>query len=201
MLPTHVTSIISFLCCSLIFSASFAQESADTESQSLNQQYNTLIDKSETFNEYKVIKKTVLTDFWKVVNDSIAVKENTRKATQTTLNAKIAQIEALNNTVQEKDNELATGEEEKSTLVVLGTRTNKSSYAILSVVIPFLLLIAIGFLVVKSKADTSSTKIAKQDLNDLEVEFENYKKKALDLQAKLNRELQTERNKLQEMKR
>ena len=178
-----------------------SQESITAENQTLNQQYNTLIEKSETFNEYKVIKKTVLTDFWKVVNDSLTVSDNNRIETLTTLNSKKAQIDALNNTIQEKDNELATGEQEKSTLMVLGSRTNKSSYAIISVVIPLVLLTVIGFLVVKSKANTSSTKTAKQDLTDLEVEFENYKKRALEVQAKINRELQTERNKLQEMKR
>lgn len=199
MLPKLPIAILSFVFCLLSFHVSTAQQGENNQNQTLNQQYNSLIENSETFNDYKVIKRNKLTDFWEVVNDSITLVNKSRREANTTIETKKNQIQELNSVIQQKDQELATGQEEKSTLIVLGVKTNKSSYAIISIIIPFVLLIIIGFLAVKSRIDSQTTKSAKQHLSSIEKEYEDYKKRALDNQVKLNRELQTERNKLLEL--
>ena len=199
MLSKFPATLFSFVCCVLLFHISNAQQDETAKNQTLNQQYKTLMEKSETFNDYKVIKINKLTNFWKVITDSIALVDKSKTEALILVEAKKTQIEELNNTIQQKDKELATGEEEKSTITVFGSRTKKSSYAIISIIIPFALLVVIGFLVVKFRVNTQTTKSAKQDLSTLEKEYEEYKKRALDSQTKLNRELQTERNKLVEL--
>ena len=201
MLPKLITPYFCLIFCTLIFNVSLSQQQENNEVQNLNQQYNTLIESSETFNEYKVIKRNKLNSFWKIVTDSVEQTDKLRKEALVTIEAKKAQIEELNNVIQQKDQDLAAGEEEKSSITVLGARINKSSYAIISVIIPIILIAVIGMLIAKFKVDRQTAKIAKQHLFALEKEFEDYKKRAMDNQIKLNRELQTERNKLQELNR
>ena len=68
-------------------------------------------------------------------------------------------------------------------------------------ILPFLLIALIIGLWLKLKSDGIATKEAKRSLSLVEKEYENYKKRALDNQMKLKRELQTERNKLLELKK
>lgn len=201
MLPKSIYNFFFVLFCLLFCQISIAQQNDNTDDQTLNEQYNTLIENSETFNEYKVIKKNTLNDFWKVVSDSVALLNTEKKEALSTVRSKQTQIDALNSTIQTKDKELATGEAEKSNITVLGADISKSLYAIISILIPLALLVVIGFLIVKSKVDLQSTKSAKKDLTTLEEEFKEHKKRAMDNQSKLNRELQTERNKLAELKK
>jgi ATP-dependent Zn protease len=201
MFTKSLTSALSMLVCVLSAHLSLAQDAAISQSQTLNEQYNTLVDKSQTYNEYKVIKQHELTDFWKVVGDSVTEVNTAKQEALATIATKQAQIESLNNTILQKEQDLASGEEEKANITVLGAEISKSSYAIISLIIPFILLVIIAFLAVKSKVDGTATKTAKQDFSGLQEEYEAYKKRALDLQTKLNRELQTERNKLSELKR
>lgn len=201
MLPKSLTSLLSLLFCVLFAHVSMAKQDAVSQNQTLNEQYNTLIEKSETFNEYKVIKKTTLTDFWKVVSDSVREVNKSKREALTTIATKSAQIEDLNNIILKKEEELAAGEEEKANITVLGSEISKSFYAVLSLVIGLALLVVIGFLIAKSRVDSLTAKTSRQNKSILEKEYEEYKKRALDIQVKLNRELQTERNKLSELKR
>jgi len=201
MLPKLPTSLLSFLFCALFAHVSLAQQDATSQNQTLNEQYKTLIEKSETFNEYKVIKKNTLTDFWRVVSDSVRAVNKSKREALSTVKTKNAQIEDLNNTILKKDEALAAGEEEKANITVLGAEVSKSLYAVISLVIPLVLLVVIGFLIAKSRVDSVTAKTSRQNKLILEKEYEAYKKRALDIQAKLNRELQTERNKLSELKR
>jgi hypothetical protein len=195
---TNKSTILPVLALILI---SFQSNAQDNISQSLSQQYNSLIEDSETFNEYKVIKKTVLNDFWKVVGDSISENRAIKKEAFSNIKTKQAQIDELNQTIETKNQELAEGEEEKTSIAVLGVNTNKSLYAIVSIIIPFVLLVVIGALVVKIRANVITTKTAVSESSKMESEYEDYKKKAMDIQMKLKRELQTERNKLMEISR
>jgi hypothetical protein len=186
--------------CLSIFQISFAQEnSTEVVDQSLDQRFNSLVENSETFNEYKVIKKTTLNEFWKVVSDSVALSEESRKSGLSTIKIKQRQIEDLNLIVANKDKELASGEEEKSNISVLSGDFNKSTYAIVSVIIPLVLLLVIGIVIVKMKSDNSKTVASQKELSSLTAEFETHKKSALEIQMKLKRELQTEWNKLAEL--
>jgi len=199
MLPKKPTLVFCVLfSCVLALPASAQNESTD---QSLNGQYQNLVENSESFNEYKVIKKKVLSDFWRVVSDSTSKSRAAQKSSLETIKAKEAQIEELNATIEVKDVELASGEEEKASITVLGASINKSAYAVVSVILPIVLLGLIGLLLVKFKTNAYTTNTAVKNLEQTEAEYEEYKKKALETQMKLKRELQTERNKISEVNR
>ncbi len=189
----------SFFFFILFFQVSIAQQNETPKDQTLNQQYNTLIEKSETFNDYKVLKKNKLNAFWKTVSDSVSLADKSKREALATINVKKAQIEELNSVIKTKDEELATGEEEKSNISVAGIQVNKSSYAVISVILPVALLGVIGFLIVRIRMYHQTTSTAQKELKTMENECNDYKKRALDTQIKLNRELQTERNKLLEL--
>ena len=196
-----MTSILCVLFCTLSFHLSLSQENDSTQQQTLNQQYEEMIRRSETFNDYKVIKQYILSDFWQVVNDSIAQKNRSEQEALSTAQTKQTQLETLKNIIVTKDKELIANQEEKLTITIFGTRVNKSSYVILSIMIVFVLLALIIFLILKTKIGHEIAKIAKKDLSMMEQEYEDYRKRTLNAQIKLKRELQTERNKLTELKK
>ncbi len=199
MSPQPSLKHFSFLFFILFFQVSVAQQNENIGDQTLNQQYSTLIEKSETFNDYKVIKKNKLKAFWKTVSDSVNQAGKSKREALAAIGVKKAQIEELNDIIKTKDEELATGEEEKSNITVAGIPFNKSSYAVISTILPAALLGVIGFLIVRIRMYHQTTRTAQKELKTMENECNDYKKRALDTQIKLNRELQTERNKLLEL--
>lgn len=175
-----------------------SQQNDSTFNQTLNEQFRILIQDSETYNEYKVIKQDKLNAFNNVIGDSVDAFTKSREEANAKIRTQKATIESLNEIISEKDETISSGEEEKSNLSVLGVQFDKQTYAIISLIMPFLLIVVIVSLLVKMKNNITDTKEAKKSLISVEKEFDEYKKRALDTQMKLKRELQTERNKLLE---
>lgn len=182
-----------------IIPASVAQNSEIIENQSLKDQYDHMIEKSETYAEYKVIKTEKLNAFWQTAQDSLKMINDQKNDANTTINSQRYEIEDLTTTIAEKDELLQQGESEKANISVLGIVFNKTAYSFISLIIYCGLIVIIGLLYTKLKTNNSITKTAKQTLYDVEQQYEEHKKVALEKQMKLNRELQTERNKLMEV--
>ena len=184
-----------------IFSFGKAQTSESAKDMNLHDQFKTMVDKSETYNDYKVIKQSKLTEFMGLIKDSISVLNRSKKDAYAKIVSQETKLEALNTAILEKDEIIANNDEEKSTISVLGMRMNKLSYSIISLILPLLLLIIIGGLVVKLQHNNRVTNQARADLERVEKEYESHKRNTLETQMKLKRELQTERNKLLEFKK
>ena len=154
--------------------------------------------KSQNYREYKVIKENVLDAFWKIVRDSVASK-------QATLAAKDQNIQKLNATLAETQAKLKEKEESMANIVhdsthirVLGINFAKGVF-ITTVMIIFAILVLMVLLISgRLKMIHSSMKERADAFTSLSNEFEEYKRKAMEKQTKLSRELQNERNRLSE---
>ena len=197
----NITAIFLSLLTFGVINIAIAQNEEKAVQHNLNTQYETLIENSETFNEYKVIKKTKLDEFQKVVKDSLSMINNSKKEAFNKLKTQQAQVKELTAQVSAKDAEKAELQESISSINVLGINMDKTSYVIVSLIIPAVLLIVIVLLIGKMKHNNRTTKEAQQHLASIESEYEEHKKRALETQMKLKRELQTERNKLMETAR
>jgi hypothetical protein len=180
--------------------SSFAQQEADALEGKfpLNDRYQLLKSKSQNYKEYKVIKETVLDSFWKIVRDSVATKE-------AALAARDQNIRQLNSTLAETQVALKKKEESMAEVVhdsthirVLGINFSKSVFITTVALIVGILVLLVVFVTGRLKLIHSSMKERVDAFTSLSNEFEEYKRKAMEKQTKLSRELQTERNRLSE---
>jgi hypothetical protein len=161
------------------------------------ERYLLMKSKSQSFKEYKVIKESVLDGVWKITQDSLQGKQQ-----------KIAlandSLKKLNLIIQQADAAAKTKDESLSEMTHAGTHVTLLGIDILKsvfITITFSIIAAlIVFLVVlfgRLKLIHVSLKDKTGSLDSTQREFEEYKRKAMEKQTKLSRELQDERNKLQ----
>ncbi len=192
-----------FPICLLLSTFSFAQSvpaAADDKSASLQERYTSMKAKAETYQDYKVIKEYVLDGTWKIIMDSVKEKKLAIAQNQQTIAQLKADLQANQLTLSNERAAAATVVHDSTHISVLGIGFKKNVFLILVTVIFACLLLAGSAMAARMKLlqTTTNEKIVIADL--VTKEFEDYKHKALDKQTKLARELQTEKNKLEELK-
>jgi len=162
--------------------------------------YNDIYNNSESYNEYKVVKATRLKSFWKVVEDSLNLyRSNIDKEAAMVLN-KIETNKALQARIKELEGSLESSKYNTDRISIFGVSLKKNVYNwIVWLIITGLTFATFyslsGIILIKR----TSHKL-KKEFNDLMEEFEVYKKKSYDNKIKMGRELQNERNMVEEMK-
>jgi hypothetical protein len=166
----------------------------------LNERYRIMRDNSPTYNEYKEVKGYVLEGFWKIIADSLNVQRAALRQAHGTIAGLRKEVQDAQASLKQKDASMAEVLHNSTHITVAGMDMTKSVFiTVFTVVVAGLALIIIyGTLRLKWMRSEMREKI---DLaNRLNVEFEEYKRNALDKQMKISRELQNERNRIQEMK-
>ena len=187
--------------CFFIFNLGIAQNQDSTQQVTLTTSLENLMQKSESFNEYKVIKKDLLIEFNKTLKDSLSTINKLKANAYVSIKDQKLKISNLEATIIEKDALINSSDDEKNSISVMGITFQKKTYSIISIIIPFLLIVIIIVIWIRSISSIKNTKEANNNLEEIQLELEEYKKRALDTQMKLKRELQTERNKLSEKKK
>jgi hypothetical protein len=147
-----------------------------------------------------VIKEFVLDGVWKVVQDTV----NEQKALLAQSYEKISQLEASlqssEMTLKKERDASAETVHDSTHIAFLGIDVKKSSF------LSFLLfafagsVTAISLIAGKMKIMRSTMKEKIVIADVISHEYEEFKRRALEKQTKLSRELQNERNKLEELK-
>src|SRR5690606_19275597 len=109
----------------LIQSISFSQ----TTDESLNSKWDKMLNKSSTYERYKVIKKTELADFWKFVEDSVSILKNQLAQERTLIAKQKSEIDQLQKQSAEINSSLESTRNEKDTMTFMGMDVDKYSYA------------------------------------------------------------------------
>lgn len=191
-----------FLAFSLLASTlSSAQPSAvDEQHLTLRDRYSLMKSKAETYQDYKVIKEAVLDGVWKIIMDSVKSQKLLAAEGRQIISKSEADLKATQLTLT-KEREAAAGVVHDSAhIAFLGIDFKKGVFLAIVVIIfsSFILLVSLLAAKMKLLRATTNEKIVIADL--VTKEFEDFKRRALDKQIKLSRELQTERNKLEELK-
>jgi hypothetical protein len=185
----------------------FAQTSAPTpgsealakDTKTLNERFVVLKEKSQSFKDYKVIKEVVLDAYWRLIMDSVkAQKASILKARQSiaALDSSLADIKRQ---LQQKQDSMESVEHASTHITVLGIDFQKGVFATIMGVLFAVLVVIIGVILARLKMIHTSYKQKADTVEELNHEYEEFKRKAMDKQTKLSRELQDERNKLQAM--
>lgn len=176
------------------------QQEAEQKIGSLKDSYQELYSKSENYNDYKVIKSTRLNAFWKSVDDSLGIY----KAEIRTNRSEIAGLKGELNRLEEKqvqlENDLDKAVARADGISVFGFLMHKNTYNLIVWGIILGLGVAIFFLFGSQLRSKRLYKTTRKEFKDLVEEFEDYRKKSYDKKIKMGRELQTERNKVEELK-
>lgn len=193
-----------FLSISLLASnLSFAQPVSvplEEKNYTLNERYFLMKTKAQTYQDYKVIKGFVLDGVWKIVMDSV----KGQKLLITGANETISQLKGRLETAQItliKERESVAGIVNDSTHIsLLGIDFKKSVFLILVAIVFSAFVLIISFIAGKMKLMRAIMKEKIVIADVVTHEYEEFKRKALEKQTKLSRELQSERNKMEELK-
>jgi hypothetical protein len=167
---------------------------------SLKGQYEDLLRHSWMQKGYKVIDPTRLNTLWKSVNDSLNRNKRLLTATNQKLDQQAKQINELRNTPGTTNSAIA-GESVSTAeqIQVLGMTVDVVTYN--WVVWGAIVVLALGLAGVLFTTTKSSHEARhhKQLYEEISSEYNTYKTKAKEKELKLARELQTERNNLEEL--
>ena len=202
MKNTILVPVLSFFFLVFTFSSAvLAQEDGDANvDNSLKGQFQEMLDKSEDYTEYKVIRKTRLNTYSRAVQDSIAAYQKEIGSLKVNVAEQKSQISSLNERISDLESQLAESEDLRESLSFLGMNLNKATYHVIVWVIIAGLVVFGVFAYSSFIRSNAITAKSKKEYKTLELEYEEHKKRSHEKQIKMGRELQTERNRVEELK-
>lgn len=196
-------SVIFFLL--TISITSFAQTTTQEDNRSLsngtiNQQFDYVLRKSGDFRGtngqmYEAVKRNMLITLRAHTIDSLKTVHDDLSATQAVVKTQAKEITDLKTSLSDTRTNLDNTNAEKNSMSLLGIQMSKTGYNVLMWTIVAGLLVLLLFFIYKFKNSNSITKGAKYALAEIEEEFEEHRKTALEREQKVRRQLQDEINK------
>ena len=172
----------------------FSQE-IKKDTLSILNQFDKVYIKSSSYQEYKVIRKIT---FQNLKNNVV----NTIEGIDKELISKNKKNKILKDSIQSINKNLIALESdlnliniEKNSIYFFGLEIEKSSYKIIIMSTIILLIIMLSYFIYQFKSSYRITSLAKENLLEIENELAIYKKKSLEREQKLRRQLQDEVNK------
>lgn len=191
----------------LFFTVVNAQEATTDEDDKLSltegtidNQFEYVIQKSNNFQDYKVVKKTWLYALKSHTIDSLKAIQKNLVDTQAIVNNQATEITSLKSNLSETKSTLTATNEEKDNMALFGLQMSKSNYNVLMWSIIGALFALLLLFIYKYRNSNSVTKLAKKSLVETEDEFEEHRRTALEREQKVRRQLQDEINKQKSIK-
>jgi tetrahydromethanopterin S-methyltransferase subunit B len=201
------TKVVVILIVILNLQTTNAQEQQDnTEEQysldkgNINSQFEYVFRKSGNFKgtngqPYEAVKQAWLIKLKANVLDSLKTTYQNLANSKTTVANQAKEIEDLKAKLGNTQTTLDQTNEEKNNMALLGMQTSKTNYNVIMWCIVAALTALLLFFIYKFKNSNSLTKEAKHKLEEVETEFEEHRRVALEREQKVRRQLQDEINK------
>ena len=176
-----------------------AEEQLSLDGGTINSQFEYLYKRSGNYNaegkRYEVVRLINLNKLRQNVLDTLKEANENKASLKATISSHESTIAGLNKQLEDTQGSLDAVTEEKDSISLLGAMVSKSTYNfILWTVIAGLLLLLLLF-IYKFRNSNYLTQEAKTKLADLEIEYENHRRRALEREQKISRQLQDEINK------
>ncbi len=179
--------------CPSVFGQNNAKESL--ESGTLSSQFNYMINNSNRYMDFKVIKMAWLEKYSSNVSDSLNLLRNEILGAQNRLLVQVNEIEVLNTQLKNLSDDLTSIENEKNSIELLGLQIDKNKYINTLWTLLAVLIILLIVFIFRFRRSNLLTLESKNLLAEIREEFDGYRKRALEKEQKLGRELQNELNK------
>lgn len=188
-----------------------AAEKAPAQNNKLEKQFESLKSNSNTWQGYKVIKITSLESFWKSVQATVADKDRKLENFEAEADKKLQearkdvaaqeqQLQTMKKDMEQKELEIQQSMHDITHISVLGIDLPKQFYVLLNSGIIIALLVALLVMMVQHKSSKQVASEKKRAYDEMELELNEYKKSARERELKIKRELQTELNRVEELK-
>lgn len=171
----------------------FSQETKDT--LTIVENFDKIYRISTSYQEYKVISKAKFQSLKQKVSDSLKSLAKEVKTRDLLITSQKDSIEDLKKVAAVFESDWRQTVTQKNNIQIFGVELQKSTYNITVWSFITVLIILLIYFTIKFKTGHIITTKAKYDLQELEEEFAVHKKKSLNKEQKLRRELQDEINK------
>ncbi|MES2274562.1 MAG: hypothetical protein V4592_00975 [Bacteroidota bacterium] len=161
--------------------------------KSLNGQYQYVMSKTYHY------QQPMIAALWKNMNDSLIATKKILKDAQARLSTQNQAISSLQNDVKTKDQAITETNSRQDAISLLGIYMSKTAYNLLMWGLVIGLAIVLLAVIMRTSGNSREAKYRSKLYEELNEEFVAYKAKANDKEKKLARELQTERNKNDEL--
>lgn len=186
-----------------ISTTSFAQttpQEGSLSSGTIDSQFGYILRKSGDFRGtngqmYEAVKRNMLYTLRANTIDSLKTVHKDLAATQVIVKTQAKEIADLKSSLSTTQTNLENTDAEKNSMSLLGIQMSKVGYNVLMWSIIAGLLALLLFFIYKFKNSNTVTKGAKHALAEIEEEFEEHRKIALEREQKVRRQLQDEINK------
>jgi len=166
----------------------------------INEKFEFLVNKSNNYTDgkgqaYEVIRRSLFLSLKAHTLDSLNALQAKLDDTNNRVSTQQKEIDALQKNLTETEATLSATNEEKNNMSLLGMQMSKTSYNLLmwstiAGLLAFLLIFIYRF-----QNSNAVTKAAKTSLAELENEFKDHRRTALEREQKVKRQLQDELNK------
>jgi hypothetical protein len=167
---------------------------------SLKGQYQSLLYRSKSYYGAKLIVPARLTAFYNSVTDTLRKERAGSKTAQNKIKAQAQTIDTLNSQIKAKESALESSNSKSDDITFLGMSFSKASYN--TIVWTIIAVLATGLIVVigRSAKNIQEAKYRSGLYEEISKEYQTYKTKSNEKEKKLARELQDERNRLEDYK-
>lgn len=164
-------------------------------SSNINEKFDYVITKSNNYQEFKVVKKAWLQTLKSQVLDSVNNQKTEIQKLKKTIGSQNANTTSLGLQIVDLNKTITQISTDKEHITFLGTDFKKDGFKNLFWAIIAILSILLAFFIYQFKNSNSVTQSVKTQLSDIEKEFEEHRKIALEREQKVMRKLQDELNK------
>ena len=185
-------SIYLFSIALFILVPSFAQQK---DTSSVKEKFNLIYNTSSSYKEFKVIRKSRFLNLRDQVSDSIKLLNNKLELIGEKINTLEQDLNNINKVLLNSIAEKTAAIQMKNSIFFFGLKLHKSSYKFMNWMIFILLMGALSFFIYKYKSSYQIILSAKESLQESEEELVKFKKKSMENDQKLRRQLQDEINK------
>lgn len=185
---------------SLLFLVEVITISKADSTQNLLQKFKQIQQTSQTYKDYKVIKMQTLNSWTNEVDHFLSFQnESVKKLQEENLQLK-KQLELFQNDLAATKANLKNQEIVQAHVNFAGFDVHKNTWLIFCGIMISAAITAVSFFVIRNQVLAVQLSHKKQELLGVSSEYENLKQRSLEKQMKLSRELQNERNKLEQLK-
>lgn len=183
---------------------SHAQQAADQVSTkptnslnggSIESQFEYILDNSNNYQEYKVVRKTYLDKIRTNVTDSIKSMRAEVSGAEESMSSHNQAVKTLQDSLSQTQASLDYAQKEKESFNFLGLLMPKSAYSSIVWSIIGILLVTLAIFIYRFRQSHEHTVVARKNLEELKEEFDQHRKRSMEREQRLNRQLQDELNK------
>ena len=176
-----------------------AQAQVKVTDPSLSGQYREMLMRSRTQEGYKLVNPTRLTNLWNNTMDTLRAERRKRMDAEQKLSAGLQSVNGLKDSLERSKEMLDKSEAMVDQMSLLGIPVNKTVYNSIMWGAVLLLTLAVVILVFQTARYRREAVYRVKLFEELSAEYQTHKIKANEREKKLARELQDERNKLDEL--